>query len=131
MRVDRLIDTNFLISRWRDGEGGAAAAWLKTNGDLVLGIPWIVKAEFLRGAEIAGHDRQSIRDFLKRFPTVWPDEETLEIYASLYSALKKRNELIGPNDLWIGASALQKSVPLVSKNKAEFQRVPGLSLEGY
>ena len=131
MRVDRLIDTNFLISRWRDGESGAAAAWLKANGDLVLGIPWIVKAEFLRGAEIAGHDRPTIRDFLKRFPSVWPDEETLEIYASLYSALKKRNELIGPNDLWIAASALQKSVPLVSKNKAELQRVPGLSLEGY
>jgi predicted nucleic acid-binding protein len=92
---------------------------------------WKRKAEFLRGAEIAGHDRQAIRDFLKRFPTVWPDEYTLEIYASLYSSLKKRNELIGPNDLWIAASALQNSVPLVSKNKIEFQRVPGLRLEGY
>jgi tRNA(fMet)-specific endonuclease VapC len=131
MRVDRVLDTNFLIARWREGEGGPASVWLKANANLVLGIPWIVKAEFLRGAEIAGHDRQAIRDFLKRFPTVWPDEETLEIYASLYSALKKRNELIGPNDLWIAASALQKSVPLVSKNKIEFQRVPGLHLEGY
>ena len=131
MRVDRGLDTNFLIARWREGEGGPASVWLKANANLVLGIPWIVKAEFLRGAEIAGHDRQAIRDFLKRFPTVWPDEETLEIYASLYSALKKRNELIGPNDLWIAASALQKSLPLVSKNKIEFQRVPGLRLEGY
>jgi tRNA(fMet)-specific endonuclease VapC len=131
MRVDRVLDTNFLIARWREGEGGPASVWLKANANLILGIPWIVKAEFLRGAEIAGHDRQATRDFLKRFPTLWPDEETLEIYASLYSALKKRNELIGPNDLWIAASALQNSVPLVSKNKIEFQRVPGLSLENY
>jgi len=131
MRVDRVLDTNFLIARWREGEGGPASVWLTANANLILGIPWIVKAEFLRGAEIAGHDRQAIRDFLKRFPTVWPDENTLEIYASLYSSLKKRNELIGPNDLWIAASALQKLVPLVSKNKIEFQRVPGLLIEGY
>ena len=131
MRVDRVLDTNFLIARWREGEGGPASLWLKANASLILGIPWIVKAEFLRGAEIAGHDRQGIRDFLKRFPTLWPDEDTLEIYASLYSTLKKRNELIGPNDLWIAASALQNSVPLVSKNKIEFQRVPGLPLESY
>jgi len=131
MRVDRVLDTNFLIARWREGEGGPASVWLTTNANLILGIPWIVKAEFLRGAEIAGHDRQAIRDFLKRFPTLWPGEDTLEIYASLYSTLKKRNELIGPNDLWIAASALQKAVPLVSKNKFEFQRVPGLHLESY
>ena len=131
MRVDRVLDTNFLIARWREGAGRPASVWLKANANLILGIPWIVKAEFLRGAEIAGHDRQGIRDFLKRFPTLWPDEDTLEIYASLYSTLKKRNELIGPNDLWIAASALQKSVPLVSKNKNEFQRVPGLRIEGY
>jgi tRNA(fMet)-specific endonuclease VapC len=131
MRVDRVLDTNFLIARWREGEGGPASIWLKANANLILGIPWIVKAEFLRGAEIAGHDRQAIRDFLKRFPTLWPEEDTLEIYASLYSTLKKRNELIGPNDIWIAASALQKSAPLVSKDKLEFQRVPGLSLESY
>jgi tRNA(fMet)-specific endonuclease VapC len=131
MRVDRLLDANFLISRWRQGERSAAATWLNTNGDLVLGISWIVKAEFLRGAEIAGHDREGIKDFLTRFPTVWPVDETLEIYASLYTALKKRNELIGPHDLWIAACALQKAVPLVSRNKTEFERVPGLALESY
>lgn len=131
MRVDRLLDANFLISRWRQGERSASANWLNANGDLVLGISWVVKAEFLRGAEVAGHDREAIKDFLKRFPTVWPVDETLEIYASLYAALKKRNELIGPYDLWIAACALQKSVPLVSNNKIEFERVPGLALETY
>jgi tRNA(fMet)-specific endonuclease VapC len=131
MRVDRLLDANFLISRWRQGPRCAAATWLTANGDLVLGISWIVKAEFLRGAEIAGHDREAIKDFLMRFPTVWPVDETLEIYASLYAVLKKRNELIGPNDIWIAACALQKSVPLVTRNKMEFERVPGLALESY
>ena len=85
----------------------------------------------MRGAEIAGHDREPIKDFLGRFPTVWPVDDTLEIYASLYAVLKKRNALLGPHDLWIAACALQKSVPLVSRNKMEFERVPGLALESY
>lgn len=131
MRVDRLLDANFLISRWRRGERSAAATWLNANGDLILGISWVVKAEFLRGAEVVGHDREAIKGFLGRFPTVWPVDETLEIYASHYAALKRRNELIGPHDLWIAACALQRSVPLVSRNKLEFARVPDLVLESY
>jgi hypothetical protein len=50
MRVDRVLDTNFLIARWREGEGGPASVWLKANANLILGIPWIVKAEFLRAS---------------------------------------------------------------------------------
>ena len=38
-----LLDANFLISRWRQGEGSASANWLNANGDLVLGISWVVK----------------------------------------------------------------------------------------
>jgi len=72
MGVDRLLDTNFLISRWREGEGSNASAWLKANGNLVLGIPWIVKAEFLRGAEIAGHDRQASVISSNAFPRFGP-----------------------------------------------------------
>lgn len=131
MRVDRLVDTNFLISRWRGGKKSSASAWLVANGGLVIGIPWMVKAEFLRGAEVAGHDRTVARDFLNRYPTIWPDDEMLEKYATIFAFLRKRNEMIGPHDLWIAVAALQCGVPLVSQNKAELERVPGLQVELY
>ena len=129
--VDRLLDTNFLISRWRDGEKSAAAKWLKANPDLVVGLPWIVKAEFLRGASIAGHNPREVREFLDRFPVAWPNEETLDLYAVLFAKLRAANALPGPNDLWIAASALQHSVPLVTHNTAQFGRIEGLRLESY
>ena len=50
--VDRLLDTNFLISRWREGRNSPAAKWLRDNADLAVGLPWIVKGEFLRGAAV-------------------------------------------------------------------------------
>ncbi len=45
--------------------------------------------------------------------------------------LRKRNEMIGSHDLWIAVAALQCGVPLVSQNKAELERVPGLQVELY
>jgi predicted nucleic acid-binding protein len=125
------VDTNFLIARWRGGVKSPASEWLLANEGLILGIPWIVKGEFLRGTEIAGHDSASARAFLKRYPTIWPNEESLEMYASLFAYLRKRNQLIGPHDLWISVAALQCRVPLVTRNQAEFGRVPGLQIEAY
>lgn len=129
--VDRLLDANFLISRWRDGEKSAAAKWLKANSDLVVGLPWIVKAEFLRGASVAGHERHEVRKFLDRFPVAWPDEETLDLYALQFAELRSANSLPGPHDLWIAVSALQHQVPLVTRNTAEFGKIKGLPLESY
>jgi len=129
--VDRLLDANFLISRWRDGEKSAAAKWLKANPDLVVGLPWIVKGEFLRGAAVAGHNPREVRGFLDRFPVAWPDDQTLEIYALQFAKLRAINALPGPHDLWIAAASLQHGVPLVTRNTAQFGKVDGLRLESY
>lgn len=129
--VERLLDTNFLISRWRDGGKSAAARWLDANPDLVVGLPWIVKAEFLRGAAVAGHNPGEIREFLDHFPVAWPDDQTLEIYAVQFAKLRAVNALPGPNDLWIAASALQHRVPLVTRNTAHFGKIERLRLEAY
>ncbi len=131
MNVDRVIDTNFLISRWRKGKKSPAAAWLLAHPELSLGIPWIVKAEFLRGAAVAGHDLHEVRVFLTRYPTIWPNEESLEIYANLFAVLRQRNALIGPHDLWIAVAALQCRVALVTRNIDEFGKVPELQVERY
>ena len=129
--VDRLLDANFLISRWRDGEKSAAAKWLKANSDLVVGLPWIVKAEFLRGAALAGHDPREVRAFLDRFPVAWPDEETLDLYSLQFAKLRSVNSFPGPHDLWIAVCALQHKVSLVTRNTVQFRKIEGLLVEGY
>lgn len=129
--VDRLLDTNFLISRWRDGKKSPAAQWLRDNEDLAVGLPWLVKGEFLRGAAVAGHAPGGVRTFLDRYTTVWPDNMTLEIYASLFARLRSANTLPGPHDLWIAATAKQLGIPLVTRNTAQFSRIEGITVEGY
>ena len=54
-----------------------------------------------------------------------------DVYAGVMRTLRARGQLIGANDLWIAATALEKDWALVTRNTAEFSRVPGLKIKGY
>lgn len=94
-------------------------------------MPWIVKAEFLRGAVFAGHGAEELEKFLSRFPTLWVSESTISRYVATYVVLLRTNALIGANDLWIAASALEHRLPLLTRNVGEFRRVPDLDVIDY
>ena len=130
--MDYLTDTTFLIDLWRErGKPGAALRFVERNGQAVVGLPWIAKGEFLRGAWLAGHVHDSVEAFLDSFLVVWPTEETLRHYAELYMQLRKANALIGPADLWLAACALERKLPLLTRNTDEFSRVKELTVIDY
>ncbi|MCK4819316.1 type II toxin-antitoxin system VapC family toxin [bacterium] len=129
--MDFLSDTNFLIGRWRSGKKGTEQVFIDLHPDAAVGLPWIVKAEFLRGAELAAQPIEKVSSFLDRYQVFWPDEETLRIYAHTYAELMHTNQMIGPHDLWIAASALRAELPLLTRNVSEFRRVPNLRVEDY
>jgi tRNA(fMet)-specific endonuclease VapC len=131
MRVDRLVDTDFLIDRWRNGEASGASIYARAHMEDSLAISWIVKGEFLGIAGIAGQDSPQIMEFLARYPTHWPDEELILGYARLNVLLLRRSLSLRTNDLWIAASALRLDVPLVTRNTREFGKVPGIKLDPY
>jgi tRNA(fMet)-specific endonuclease VapC len=126
-----LADTNFLIRCWRDANQPTQMQTLARYLDSEIRLVWIVRAEFMRGAVLAGHDSIRVNEFLNRHKTLWPDEDTLTRYAQLYATLSRTNRLIGPYDLWIATTALQHKLPLLSRNVNEFQRVQGLQVVAY
>jgi predicted nucleic acid-binding protein len=131
MNVDRIVDTEFLIDRWRNGEFSDASAYARAHIDDSLAIPWVVKGEFLRIAGIAGQDSPQVLDFLAGYPTHWPDEELLVSYGRLHVLLGPRSLSLRTNDLWIAVSALRLDVPLVTRNTRAFGNVPGIKLDPY
>jgi len=130
--MDILADTVFLIDLWREASSpGRATAYARAHASQQVGIPWIVAGEFLSGAMAAGQDRDLVAAFLSRYPVVQSDAATIRRYAELYVQLRAGNALIGPNDLWIAAAASAVPLPLLTRNVAEFQRVPGLQVVDY
>lgn len=126
-----LADTNFLIRCWRDASQPERLRHLSKYLDSEIRLVWIVRAEFLRGAVVAGHDFVRVNEFLSRHITLWPDEDTLTLYAQTYATLSRINQMIGPHDLWIAAAALQYQLPLLTQNVNEFRRVANLRVVDY
>jgi predicted nucleic acid-binding protein len=52
-------------------------------------------------------------------------------YAQIRRYLRPRNELIGDIDTLIAATAVEKSLTIVTNNERHFNRVPGLNVVAY
>jgi predicted nucleic acid-binding protein len=131
MKVDRLIGTDFLVDRWRNGEASDASIYARLHTEDSLAIPWIVKGEFLSFTAIDGKASPQLLELLARYPTHWPDEELLVGYARLNALLRRQSLSLRNEDLWIAISALRLDVPLVTRNTREFGKVPGIKLDPF
>ena len=68
---------------------------------------------------------------LARFEILEMNRETAKQYAVMTGLLRRQNQLIGTNDLWIAAAALAAKIPVVTNNAIHFCRIPGLSVVAY
>lgn len=66
-------------------------------------------------------------DLFRRVPTVSFDEEAGRIFANL----KKQHPRLGTMDLRIASTVMAKNAILVSRNLADFERIPGLTVEDW
>ena len=93
-----------------------------TYGELCYGV-----GKSVRQATV----RSELQELVQVIPVVELDCRTAEIYGELRAVLEKKGQLIGNNDLWIGAHALASDLMLVTNNEREFQRIPNLGIENW
>ncbi|MEZ5277042.1 MAG: type II toxin-antitoxin system VapC family toxin [Opitutaceae bacterium] len=127
--MDLIADTTLLVGLWRGQKW--AAAFASANAGRSLGIPWVVMGEFWHGSLRAGHDPEKVREFLSIGIPIHDAQPAVPCYARICAALQttKAWKEIGQNDLWIAATALAESKPLVTRNRRHFHRIDGLQLE--
>ncbi len=51
--------------------------------------------------------------------------------AQIFADLRRANQIIGHNDVLIGATAIEHDLVLVTNNTNHFSRIPGLSLDNW
>ena len=130
--MDFLADTGFLIDLWRESrQPGAATHFARTNAGKQVGICWIVEGEFLGGSVLADHNTAVVSAFLGHYSVVHSNRAIVRQYSELFASLRRQNRLIGPNDLWIAATALSLGLPLLTRNADEFERVSELEIVDY
>jgi tRNA(fMet)-specific endonuclease VapC len=99
-----------------------------------IGVPAMVRAELLLGAlgsRSPTRTTEIVEAFLAPYELLPFDRAAAGHYADIRHELERRGLPIGPNDLVIAAVARCRTLTLVTHNRAEFGRVPGLVLEDW
>jgi tRNA(fMet)-specific endonuclease VapC len=126
-----LLDADVIIS----GEKGAfdLQSWLESRPEDQFEIAAITIAELWHGVERASAaHRASRQSYLASLVSVLPvivyTEQTAYIHARLWASLETSGKNIGPYDLIVAATALERGSTLATFNKRHFSRVKGLHL---
>lgn len=125
-----LLDTDICIDYLRGSNAVVRDRLLACSPNDVC-LCSVVKAELLFGAhnsrQVAANLRR-LRAFFEPFQSVFFDDGAAEVYGSLRSHLRREGSEIGSNNLMIAAIAVVLGLTLVTHNRGEFERVPGLRL---
>jgi len=125
--MEILADTTLLIDLQRGDPG--ARDLLRKNGSAEFLISIITVGELVPGFLRLGEAALSI--FLQPFPILQTTEKTAWLYGENFAKLKSSGRLIGSNDLWIAALALERKLPIATRNVNHFQQVAGLEVLTY
>lgn len=126
-----IFDTTFLIDfqRERSGSRGGAHAFLEDHAAAVAYLPMTAYGELAEG--FPNRTDATFLSVVESFELLSVTRAVADTYADLARSLRAKGKLIGSNDLWIAATALEREMALVTRNTAEFSRVPGLKIKGY
>jgi len=127
-----VLDTSFLIDLQREMAGGnsrGAVDFLESKTDETAHITLVTWMEFAEGYAVDRAD--DCRQFLSNFPLLIPDLPTAWRASRISRELRRNDSLIGDHDIWIAAAALERNVPVVTRNMRHFSRVQGLMVARY
>lgn len=128
-----MIDTSVLIEYERGRLN--LEPHLGGHGQEEFFLSMITASELLYGVHRAVEPRirmkrsAFVEALLERFPLLPVDLATARTHAQVWAELAGAGKMVGPNDLWIAATALAHGLTMVTANVREFERVPGLVVE--
>ncbi len=125
------LDTNICIALLKDSDASLLEKIKNQRAeDFVLSS--VVKAELYYGARYSSQvdaNLRSLSRFFAQFQSIAFDDRAAEVYGNVRALLRREGNMIGANDLLIASSALAWNLILVTRNRSEFIRVPGLAVE--
>ena len=128
-----LLDTNVCI-RILNGSSPPVAARLQATNPAEVRLSAVVKAELLYGARKSTRiddNLRLLRRFFIPFVSLPFDDRCAEEAGLIRLDVERSGRPIGPNDLLIAASARAHDLVLVTHNRREFGRIPGLRVEDW
>jgi tRNA(fMet)-specific endonuclease VapC len=130
------LDTNIIIAVINQRAADVRQRLMKTlHEGTIVGIPTVVLYELWYGIKKSARaqaNTDALDNFLVLDVTPWPFEaEDAEEAGNVRAALERLGTPIDPYDVLIAAQARRRGAILVTANKNEFARVPGLQTQDW
>jgi len=120
-----ILDTT-AVTAWAENNPYAVALIIEARRRV---LPVIVLGEYefgIRSSQKRDHYERWIQETLLPLCELHPVTiETSRIYSPIYHHLETTGQRIQQNDVWIAASAIQLSLPVLSRD-TDFDRINGL-----
>lgn len=132
-RLIYLLDTNAWIDTLKGRSSHLIAHLGHVNPENVA-LCSIVKAELMRGAYRYSNSTARLallQTLFSRHQSIAFDDAAAGTYALIRHALETQGRPIGAMDMLIAAIAVSRDLILVTHNRGEFERVPGLVVEDW
>ena len=131
------LDTCFLVDLLREakrGEPGPATTFLRAAETETIGISVFVACELRAGAQLSRRspsELDNVERLCRLLHVDYPDERFAPAYGVLFEQLAIARQQISTMDLLIATTATVAGAPLVTRNRKDFSRVPGLKIIEY
>lgn len=127
-----MLDTNICIYMMGRPDDGLALRANRHVGDLFVSS--ISVGELLFGAAKSSRqlaNRLAVEDFLSVLKVPGFDAVAAAHFGEIRAHLERAGTPCGPYDMLIGAHARSLGLTLVTNNRREFDRMPGLTVENW
>jgi tRNA(fMet)-specific endonuclease VapC len=127
-----LLDTNICIYTLKNRPQQVREAFRRHHGQMALST--VVLMELIFGAEKSSQPERNLADvesFVARLEILNYDRDAAAHTGQLRAELSKAGRPIGPYDQMIAGHARAQGLILVTNNRREFERVPGLRVEDW
>lgn len=131
------VDTSFLVDLMREagrGQDGPATRFLASHPEEVLGASVFVLCELAAGAELSREpvrERERVARLASSLETVSPEGSFAATYGRLLARIQRSGLKIATMDLLIGTAAVESNAPLLTRNRRDFEKIPGLEVLVY
>ncbi|MEF8794278.1 type II toxin-antitoxin system VapC family toxin [Thiohalorhabdus sp.] len=132
MALEYLLDTNILSELVRHPHGPITRK-IAEVGENAVATSIVASSELRFGAYKSDSPklRAQVEAVLGAIEVLALDSPADEAYAEIRWGLQEQARPIGPNDMLIASHARALDLTLVTANRAEFQRVPGLRVANW
>jgi tRNA(fMet)-specific endonuclease VapC len=131
--VKYLLDTNICIALIK-GKESALIDQFRGHQPNDFSLCSVVKAELFYGARKSQHVEANsglLEKFFGQFNSLPFDDRCAERYGIIRAILEQAGTPIGANDLLIASIAEGHELCILTRNRKEFARVPGLRWEAW